>query len=172
MLRKPFTWLVVLGVAAIAFTIDRWSKLWVLNNMELHTEFAPIPALAPYFVFFRTTNTGVAFGLFRNGGAIFTVVAAIAVSAIIIYSFRLSTTTWLTSFSLGLMLGGAAGNLADRLIYGHVIDFLDFRIPNVFHWATFNLADTAVVLGVFLLAITFFLEERANARLADASPDA
>ncbi|NOX62427.1 MAG: signal peptidase II [Chloroflexi bacterium] len=168
MIRKPFTWLIVLGVAGLAFGLDRWSKLWVLENMELYGEFAPIPALAPYFMFFRTTNTGVAFGLFRNGGAIFTVIAAFAVAAIFIYSFRLQKATWLTSLSLGLMLGGAAGNLVDRLIYGHVIDFLDFGIPNLFRWATFNLADAAVVTGVFLLALTFLLEERANARLVDA----
>ena len=69
--------------------------------------------------------------------------------------------------SLALMLGGAAGNLWDGLAYGHVIDFIDFRIPNVFHWATFNLADSAIVVGVLLLAAQMLLEGKQDHTLAD-----
>lgn len=163
--------LTVLTTGALVLLLDRLSKLWVLDNLALYEGWSPIPALAPYFSIFHTTNTGVAFGMFRGGGELFKIVAAIAVVAILVYSFRQGHSSIFVNISLGLMLGGAAGNLYDRLAYGHVIDFLDFRVPGVFHFATFNLADSALVVGTILLAIYMLLEERKHKAENESLPD-
>ena len=166
-MRKLPPWLIVIILAGFILLCDRLSKLWVLANLQLYESWAPIPGLASIFTIFHTTNTGVAFGLFQGVGMLFTIVRAIAVVAILIYSYRLEQAPVIVYASLALMLGGAAGNLWDGLAYGHVIDFIDFRIPNVFHWATFNLADSAIVVGVLLLAAQMLLEGKQDRTLAD-----
>ena len=99
--------------------------------------------------FFRltyVTNTGAAFGLFPDQAIPLTLTAAVGVIALLLhYRWGISDSLWLKS-SLGLQLGGALGNLIDRLRFGHVIDFLDFRV-----WPVFNLADSAIVVGAIVL---------------------
>ena len=152
--------ILTLGVAALALLVDRLSKLWVLNNIPLYDEIAPVPALYPYFSFLHSANTGVAFGLFQGGAFIFTIIAAVAVAAIAIYSFRSGAESLLMSISLGLMLGGAAGNLWDRLAYGAVVDFIKVQASSTLVWPMFNLADSSIVVGTILLILYFFLDER------------
>jgi len=152
--------LLTLVIAALVVLVDRLSKLWVLKTIPLYEELAPIPALYPYFSFLHSANTGVAFGLFQGGTLLFTIIAAIAVIAIAIYSFRSGGQSLLMSTSLGLMLGGAAGNLWDRLAYGAVVDFIKVQASDSLVWPMFNLADTAIVVGTGLLIIYFFLDER------------
>ena len=152
--------LITLAVAAAVILVDRLSKIWVLNNIPLYEEIAPIPALYPYFSFLHSANTGVAFGLFQGGSFIFTIIAGIAVIAIAIYSFRSGIQSLLMSISLGLMLGGAAGNLWDRLAYGAVVEFIKLQASDSLVWPMFNLADSAIVVGTGLLIIYFFLDER------------
>ncbi len=152
--------ILTLGVAALALLVDRLSKMWVLNNIPLYGEMAPIPALYPYFSFLHSANTGVAFGLFQGGTFIFTIIAAVAVAAIAIYSFRSGAESLLMSISLGLMLGGAAGNLWDRLAYGAVVDFIKVQASSTLVWPMFNLADSSIVVGTILLILYFFLDER------------
>ncbi len=152
--------LLTLAVGALVVLLDRLSKVWVLNNIPLYGEMAPIPALYPYFSFLHSANTGVAFGLFQGGSFIFTLIAGIAVVAIAIYSFRSGTQSVLMSISLGLMLGGAAGNLWDRLAYGAVVDFIKVQASDTLVWPMFNLADSAIFVGTGLLIIYFFLDER------------
>lgn len=149
-----------LFVAALVVLVDRLSKAWVMANIPLYHETAPIPFLYPYFSFLHSANTGVAFGLFQGGSIIFTVVAAIAVIAIAIYSFRGSEQSWLMATSLGLMLGGAAGNLWDRIAYGAVVDFIKVQASENLVWPMFNLADSAIVVGTILLIIFLLLDER------------
>ncbi len=147
-------------IAAAVVLLDRLSKLWVIDNIPLYEESVPIPALYPYFSFLHSANTGVAFGLFQGGTLLFTIIAAIAVIAIAIYSFRSGVQSWLMSISLGLMLGGAAGNLWDRLAYGAVVDFIKVQASDSLVWPMFNLADSAIVVGTGLLILYFFLDER------------
>jgi signal peptidase II len=149
-----------LAVAALVILLDRLSKVWVLNNIPLYNEVAPIPALYPYFSFLHSSNTGVAFGLFQGGSFIFTIIAGVAVIAIAIYTFRSGTQSVLMSVSLGMMLGGAAGNLWDRLAYGAVVDFIKVQASDSLVWPMFNLADSAIFVGTGLLIIYFFLDER------------
>jgi signal peptidase II len=94
------------------------------------------------------SNTGAAFSMFRTGGVIFGVVAAAVSLGIIWYYPRVTEAHPTFRFALGLVLGGALGNLVDRVRLGHVVDFIDLG-----WWPVFNLADSAVVLGVALLVM-------------------
>lgn len=166
--------LIVLAVGGVVLVLDRLTKLWVVTNIEPMGAWAPFPALADYFQIIHTTNTGVAFGMFRGGGGLFAIVAAVAAIAILIYSYRLPalTSSW-HYLALGLMLGGAVGNLWDRLVYdGRVIDFLYFHLDDRAAFPTFNLADNALVVGVILLVLLMWIDERKamRAKPADA-PD-
>lgn len=90
-----------------------------------------------------TTNTGIAFGLLPNNNAVFIVVAIAIIIVLFYYAMKYP------SLGLALLLGGASGNLIDRIVLGHVIDFI-----NIGWWPSFNLADTANSIGVFLLLFT------------------
>lgn len=141
-------WYSILVPALVVLFADQLSKQWVLNNLEFGEPWAPIPALRSIFTFTLVTNTGAAFGLFKDGGLFFTLLALAVVSGIIFYERRIPLHPWWLRTSLGLMLGGATGNLVDRIRFGEVIDFIDFQF-----WPVFNLADSAIVLGVGLVAI-------------------
>jgi signal peptidase II len=105
------------------------------------------------------TNTGAAFGLFQNANLFFVIVGIVVSTAIVVYHRFVPDGMWLVRLSLGLQLGGALGNLIDRLTVGHVIDFLDFQI-----WPVFNVADSSIVCGAILLALLILWEERQEKR--------
>jgi signal peptidase II len=119
--------------------------------------------------FFRLThviNTGAAFGILQGQGVLILVSTFIGVAAIILYYVFPPLNSTLLGFGLGLQLGGALGNLLDRVRYGHVTDFLDFRV-----WPVFNLADSAIVVGVALLVALVFLSERRQKGTREAVHD-
>lgn len=134
-------------VTLITVIIDQLVKREVMVVLRPGQSWAPIPALERWFSFTYVTNTGAAFGLFPSHGYVFMVVAAVVAVAIAIYYWHMPAGQVLIKLSLGLQLGGAMGNLVDRLLYGHVVDFIDFKF-----WPVFNLADTSIVVGVALLA--------------------
>ncbi len=142
-------------VATSVILLDQWSKSLVKSNLELYTYYAPIPALKNFFRITHVTNTGMAFGLFPGGSWIFTLLAPIVSIAIIIYNQKLELGNRLLRLALGLQLGGALGNLIDRITQGYVTDFMDFG-----PWPVWNIADLAVVSGTVLLAFVLFQEER------------
>lgn len=149
-------WLQVmlLLVAALVVAVDHLSKLYVEQRLPLNMTVAPLPGWEHLFRITHVSNTGAAFGLFPGGGTLFTVVAFIVAAVIIIYNFQLPGGQPLLRVALGLQLGGALGNLIDRLRLGHVTDFLDFG-----NWPVFNLADTAIVGGVAILGLMMVYEE-------------
>jgi signal peptidase II len=100
-------------------------------------------------------NTGVAFGLFRGMNWLFVIVAAVVIVLIVVYYRRLAAASWLLHVAFGLQLAGALGNQIDRVLRGHVTDFIDVRV-----WPIFNVADSAVVVGTTLLAIYVFFLDR------------
>ncbi|MBC8449339.1 MAG: signal peptidase II [Chloroflexi bacterium] len=147
-------WLLLLPVAALVLILDQLSKTWVLGNIPLYGDWVPIPALAKILTFQHVTNTGAAFGLFPNGGTALLAIAVVVIVAIIVYTRYLSTERWLVLLSLGLQLGGALGNLTDRLRFGHVVDFI-----KVGWWPNFNVADMSLITGVALLALLVLTEK-------------
>lgn len=135
-------------IALFIIIADQASKAWVIQNVPLNGSLEVIPPLAEWFVVTHITNSGAAFGLFPQASLLFTFVA-LAVSLVIVYYHRsLPPGQWLVRLSLGLQLGGAVGNLIDRLRYGAVVDLFYVRL-----WPVFNVADSAIVVGVGLLML-------------------
>ena len=153
--RAAGRWLLLFCVAALAILADQASKAYVVRHLGLHESWAPLSALEQVFRFTHVHNTGAAFGLFPQGGVVFLIIAAI-VSAVILYYYRqVSSEGWLIRLALGLQLGGALGNVIDRLRLGYVVDFVD-----AWRWPVFNVADSCVVIGVGLLMLLMLREER------------
>jgi signal peptidase II len=123
----------------------------------------PIPALGDFFRIIRSFNTGAAFGIFAEASDIFLVIAVVVVVVMLFFYPRIPRGQWLLRFGMGLIVGGAVGNAIDRLIYGHVVDFINYRIPNVLSNVS-NLADHAITIGVILILIDNILQERRERR--------
>jgi signal peptidase II len=133
-------------LTALAFAvIDQLTKFFIRANFEYGQS---IPLIKNIFHFTYLTNTGSAFGLFK-GYNIFFIIFSILVIAAIFYFFKdVGNNQKLMQFSFGLLLAGTIGNLIDRIILKHVIDFLDFRI-----WPVFNVADSSITVSVVILVI-------------------
>jgi signal peptidase II len=146
--------IVHLLIALIVFVLDRWSKRLVAAHIMLYSHVQVIPGL---FRLTHTENTGAAFSLFADSPAHWKTVALIVFSAaaMIIVSVLLwkqSRPLALPGIALSLILGGAAGNLWDRVVSGRVVDFLLVYYKS-YQWPVFNLADSAIVIGASLLVI-------------------
>ncbi len=138
-MRRVFT----PALVAAVFLLDRASKARVLEDL-FHRSVAVLP-------FFRLTyaeNTGVSFGLFRDNNLFFMVFSSVLVAVLLLLRRRIAAHGRLAEAGLALVLGGALGNLYDRIAYGHVVDFLDFS----FFPAVFNAADSAITVGALLMA--------------------
>ncbi|MDP9380034.1 MAG: signal peptidase II [Chloroflexota bacterium] len=144
------------ATALVVIVLDQLSKAWVVDL--LGTAEGSYQRLVGDLLWLRMVhNTGAAFGMGR-GSSLFFALAAVAVAAgIVFYSRRLATTSWLVRVALGLELGGALGNLIDRIRLGYVVDFIDVRLP--FWPYVFNVADAAITIGVILLLITLLLPQ-------------
>jgi signal peptidase II len=140
--------------AVIVFILDQLSKLIILGLVRPHDTLAVVPG---FFNIVLARNRGMAFGIMNRSQGHFTsyflVLATIVAIAILIYwARRQGEERTGVLFGLGLILGGAVGNLIDRVRLGSVIDFLDFYLGR-YHWPAFNLADSAITIGTILVAI-------------------
>jgi len=139
-------------IAAVVLFVDRLSKFAVAKNILLHDS---LPVLPGFFHLTHVENRGAAFGLLAESPPHWTVgmlitfsVAALVVVSLLLWRNSHSMST--TGVGLALILGGALGNLWDRMMHGHVVDFLDFFVGS-YHWPAFNVADSAIVVGAFVL---------------------
>lgn len=153
--RLPYALL----VAAILI-LDRGTKLLIQKRFDLNES---ITVIDGFFNITYVRNTGVAFGIFSSVSSpaksvLLSVFTACAAAAVITYSVRSPARNRLLQIALGLILGGALGNLLDRLAYGYVIDFLEFYLGS-YHWPSFNIADSAISTGVALLALEIIRNE-------------
>lgn len=147
--------MVFLLIAVIVVVIDQITKLWV-TSLSLSGKLLPeFGCLRIIYV----ENTGSAFGLFANSGQAFLLscIAIIGIITILVFYRYITGDSTLGRISLGLVLGGAIGNLIDRLRLGYVVDFIDVRLWHGFHWPTFNVADSAITVGTISLACFIFL---------------
>lgn len=160
MKRRNLDVLVLPTTAALVLLFDQVSKYLVTVRLGEGQSWDVAPWLTPFFRITHVTNTGAAFGLFPSWGDFFIVIAAIVIVAILIYYRRLPDRQWLMRVALGFQLGGAIGNLADRLRQGFVVDFVDLNFWPLQNWPVFNLADSSIVAGVVLLALLMVWEER------------
>lgn len=144
-----------LWLSLLAIVLDQASKLIVDSSMQLYES---IP-LMPYFNLTYVHNTGAAFSFLSEAGGwqrwFFAALALIISIVLSVWLARLQKHETLLAVALALILGGAVGNLIDRLAYGYVIDFLDVYY-NSWHWPAFNIADSAITSGVMLMLAESF----------------
>lgn len=135
--------------------LDQWSKGVITANMMLYDSIE----IWPFFNITYVHNTGAAFSFLSKAGGwqrwLFSGLALVISCVIVLWIARLKKQEVLLASSLALVLGGAIGNLIDRVTYGYVIDFLDVYYQN-WHWPAFNVADSAICIGVFLMLLESF----------------
>jgi len=156
----------MLGVAIVVVALDQLTKTWVSTSLAEGGWWSPVPGLWRVFRITHITNSGAAFGMFPDQGNFFIIIAVVVALAIVLYYRYLPTGSWLVRLSLGLQLGGAIGNLLDRIRFGHVVDFVDIGF-----WPIFNVADLAIVTGVGILAYCLWHEDHAAHELTLLAAD-
>ena len=161
-------WMLLVCAASFAALIDQIAKAWALDNLSLYESVQPIPALAPLFQFTRSTNTGAAFGILPMAGDVFLVFALGIVAGLLWFLRSLPSDARLLPAAIGLIIGGAIGNIIDRLQHGHVVDFIHYQIPNLISNVS-NLADHAIVLGALLIIAESFWRDRVSQRTKDGA---
>lgn len=141
--------------------LDQWTKAWVREHVPLGSDWLPdsLAWLMPYARIRHTYNHGAAFGFFQDGGWFFAVLAVIVSLLIIGYFPSTSKKDWWLRLALVLQLGGAVGNLIDRLRFGPVTDFISLG-----SFAIFNVADSCITVGVIILIAGVWLTERKQKR--------
>jgi signal peptidase II len=163
-----------LGAAAVATALDQASKTWLLEHF--HATGCGIllqQTLTPYFRLVLTCNRGISFGLFNQpgiSGLTFAILAALVILVLVFWLSR-ARTSFLAA-AVGLIIGGAVGNIIDRLRLGGVIDFLSFHV-GAWYWPAFNVADSAICLGVAAMLLDGFWMRRGSAqtnRRKDVAP--
>ncbi|HEX76140.1 MAG TPA: signal peptidase II [Dehalococcoidia bacterium] len=144
---------IFLFIAAFVVVVDQISKLWVRSHLLPGESFPEVGFLRLTYV----QNTGSAFGLFANQAFLLSLIAIVGLVVILLFYRYLSESNILGNLALGLVFGGAVGNLIDRLRLGYVTDFIDVRLWHDFHWPAFNVADSAITVGTIALACFIFL---------------
>ncbi len=151
MAKKNAGLMLWLGVAVVVVLLDQLSKITMTRRLVYgQSEF-----INAYFNLVMVYNQGAAFSFLANSGGWqrwFFSALALAVSIVIVWMLNRNSSQRLFCWSLSLILGGAVGNLIDRLVYGHVIDFLDFHVGS-WHWPAFNIADSAIMIGAALFVL-------------------
>ena len=143
-----------LGLSLVVFVLDYWTKQLALEHLQYERL---VPVIGEWFHWRLTYNTGAAFSFLRDAGGwqrwLFSVLA-IGVSALLAFWLsRLPRSDWRQALPFSLIIGGALGNLVDRVRYGHVVDFIDVLYWPGKHWPAFNIADSAIVAGAIGLAL-------------------
>jgi signal peptidase II len=150
-----------LALSALVVALDRWTKIWIESSVD---EWRIIQVIPGFFRIIHTRNTGIAFGMFQSDDGRsspilvgFSLLVMGFIAWMLWTAIRPGTTEhWTSRFGLGLVFGGAAGNLHDRLRYGSVTDFLDFYLGSS-HFPAFNVADSAITVGAGFLLLGIWL---------------
>ncbi|PHR51834.1 signal peptidase II [Cycloclasticus sp.] len=154
-----FKWL---GLSLLVIVLDQVSKLWVVASFSLYESIDVMPFVNLTYVH----NKGAAFSFLSTAGGwqrwFFVAIASIATLILVIWLSRLKPKEKWMAVSLSLILGGAIGNLYDRVAYGYVIDFIDVYY-NSYHWPVFNIADSAISIGVVMMLIDMIRGEDSTA---------
>lgn len=147
------------GFALVVIVIDQLTKAWVLSGLDLQ-EVGRVMVAPPVFNLTWVENRGVSFGLFGDGSARWMLsVFSVGVAGLLGW-WALKADRRLLITAIGLVMGGAIGNVIDRIRFGFVVDFIDFSGTGFFPWV-FNVADSAITVGVILLILDSLLTDRA-----------
>lgn len=159
-------YLILVSVAAVIVALDQWTKWLVRTNLPFMGTWVPTgwEWLSPYARIVNWNNSGAAFGMFQSGSLVFTVLAFIVAGAILYFYPRVEANDWPLRLAMGMQLGGALGNLVDRLtLGGKVTDFI-----SVGAFPVFNVADASISVGVVVLILGVWIKERHDQKLAAA----
>ena len=154
-------YLLLIGVSLVLIALDQITKMFVVYNMHLHESIAIIKG---FFNLTYIRNPGAAFGIFATANSAFRLIFFVGTSILALgllgtIFYRLHHDDVWGQLTVSSIFGGAIGNLIDRLRYGEVIDFLDFHVSG-YHWPAFNVADSAISIGVVSLLIIFALDKK------------
>lgn len=154
---KKYIWdyTFLLSIAGVVVLLDQYTKSLVRSNLAFHETWAPWPWLLDYVRIVHIENSGAAFGMFQQLSGVFTVLPFIVAGAILYYFPKIPRSDWLIRLALSLQLGGAIGNLIDRLTRKFVTDFV-----SIGNFAVFNVADAAISVGTAILILGIWLNER------------
>ncbi len=152
---------VLVVLAGLIIALDQWTKWLVRMNLPFQGTWLPgwLEWLSPYARIVHWSNSGAAFGTFQNGNTVFTILAIIVIGAILYYYPRVEAGDWTLRLAMGMQLGGATGNLIDRLLMQRVTDFIA-----VGNFPVFNVADASISVGVVVLLLGVWLKERSEKR--------
>jgi signal peptidase II len=150
--RGRARWPIFIGIAAAVLILDQLAKAWLVSTLSPGER---IQVVGDFVRLVHSQNTGALFGLFRDQ-ALFFAIVSVGVVAAIVWFHHSSGRNTLLSIALGLLLGGALGNMTDRFRIGYVVDFVDVGLGTL-RFYTFNIADSAISLAILLLLITAFV---------------
>ncbi|MGR3898999.1 lipoprotein signal peptidase [Psychrobacter sp. 1176_08] len=156
---RAFMWYLL---ALVVVIIDQWTKWLAETNLTFHE---PVPVIEPFLNWTLAYNYGAAFSFLADAGGwqkwFFSGLALVMAFFLIVYLIKAPRKATLLSVGLAMVLGGAVGNLIDRLLHGHVIDFIHVHNADVWHYPIFNIADMGISIGVALIVIDMlFLEKK------------
>ena len=160
---RDMRWLMVV-IAALIVALDRVTKLWIIRNILPGRGIVVIPKV---FRLTHVLNTGAAFSMFESSASpllvrnLLIAFSIAAVVVVLVLLWRMGRGVSLTAIALALILGGAIGNLYDRIRYKYVVDFLEVHIVH-YHWPDFNVADSAIVVGACLLLLEMLRPQRSE----------
>jgi len=155
----------ILFLSLPLYALDQWTKQLVMRFIDPDQ---PRILIAGFFNLVNVSNTGAAFGSFRNNNTFFIAISFVAFVVVVTLLARSRAGNIWRDVSLALLLAGILGNLTDRLIYGHVIDFLlfDLHVPYAHPWPAFNVADSCISIAVLLFIIQSFVKEKVIGKTA------
>jgi signal peptidase II len=158
-------WVAFFGIAGAVIVADQLSKAWIVADFPFGE---PVEILGAWLRVWYVANTGALFGLFRDQAVLFAALSIGVIALIVWYhGHAVADSGWLATVALGLLLGGAVGNLIDRVRLGHVVDFVDMGFPGGWRFYTWNVADAAITISIVLLLVMAVLPSvRREARAA------
>lgn len=145
----------LLPIAVLLIFLDQWTKSIVRQNLSVNEFWMPVDWLAPYVRIVNWHNTGAAFGIFQGMNDLFTIISVVIIIAILLYFPQIPSSEYFFRLALTLQLSGATGNLIDRVARGYVTDFI-----SIGSFPVFNVADSCITMGVGVLIIGIWIEER------------
>ncbi|KAB0546484.1 lipoprotein signal peptidase [Pseudomonas argentinensis] len=154
-------------LSVVVFVIDQITKFWFDNNLQMYERITVIPQVLDWTLAY---NTGAAFSFLAGASGwqrwLFTLIAVVVSVVLVVWMKRLKPDeTWL-AVGLALVLGGALGNLVDRVIFGHVVDFILVHWQSSWYFPAFNIADSAITVGAVLLALDMFKSKKPEEEVA------
>jgi signal peptidase II len=166
MTKRDLTWkLAYLAIAGGVFMIDQIAKVWVTKSLRFGDD---VSVISGFLNFTHARNPGVAFSMLDNLGDAgrwgLSFVAFVAMTIVVYFIWRTRRTETLTLTALSLLLAGIAGNVADRIRLGFVVDFIDVQFGS-WHYDVFNIADAAICIGAVLLILDMFIKSRKGAAI-------